>query len=160
MGVFVGVSSSDSALERQASGARPEIYEATGASHAIVANRISYLLDLTGPSLAVDTACSSSLTAFHIALQSIRRGGVRCGSRRRSNHMSFGARLRGFLRMGRVLAPDGRPRAFSEGARDMYAARALPRSSCVGVKMPTHVVSECTRRSGEALSRTREEPTG
>ncbi len=115
MGVFVGVSSSDSALERQASGARPEIYEATGASHAIVANRISYLLDLTGPSLAVDTACSSSLTAFHIALQSIRRGECDAALVAGVNHMSS-ARVFEVLEDGEMLAPDGRPRAFSEGA--------------------------------------------
>ena len=39
-----------------------------------VANRASYFLNFTGPSLAVDTACSASLTAIHLACDAIRRG--------------------------------------------------------------------------------------
>jgi hypothetical protein len=38
-----------------------------------VANRVSWALDLCGPSLAVDTACSSSLTALHLAIESLRK---------------------------------------------------------------------------------------
>ncbi|MBD9735944.1 polyketide synthase, partial [Streptomyces sp. H28] len=50
--------------------------ELTGAhsSYWSVANRVSYLLDLSGPSYAVDSACSSSLTALHLACESLRRG--------------------------------------------------------------------------------------
>ena len=47
---------------------------APGTSHSVVSGRLSYLLDLRGPSLAVDTACSSSLVAVHLAVQSLRRG--------------------------------------------------------------------------------------
>lgn len=47
-------------------------YLGTGNAHSIAANRISYLLDLRGPSLAVDTACSSSLVAIHMACESLR----------------------------------------------------------------------------------------
>jgi acyl transferase domain-containing protein len=39
-----------------------------------MANRISYALDLTGPSVYLDTACSSSLTALHLAVGAIERG--------------------------------------------------------------------------------------
>jgi malonyl CoA-acyl carrier protein transacylase len=41
---------------------------------SIVPSRISYFMDLTGPSLLVDTACSSSLAAIHLACQAIRSG--------------------------------------------------------------------------------------
>lgn len=39
-----------------------------------VANRVSYFLNLQGPSFIVDTACSSSLTAIHLACESLARG--------------------------------------------------------------------------------------
>ncbi|HLJ24240.1 MAG TPA: SDR family NAD(P)-dependent oxidoreductase [Candidatus Acidoferrales bacterium] len=47
-------------------------YLGTGNAHSIAANRISYLLDLRGPSVAIDTACSSSLVAIHMACDSLR----------------------------------------------------------------------------------------
>jgi len=47
---------------------------AAGNISALIPNRISYALDLKGPSMIVDTACSSSLVALHIACQSIRNG--------------------------------------------------------------------------------------
>jgi acyl transferase domain-containing protein/acyl-CoA synthetase (AMP-forming)/AMP-acid ligase II/NADPH:quinone reductase-like Zn-dependent oxidoreductase/short-subunit dehydrogenase/acyl carrier protein len=47
-------------------------YLGTGNAHSIAANRISYLLDLRGPSMAIDTACSSSLVAIHMACESLR----------------------------------------------------------------------------------------
>ena len=47
-------------------------YLGTGNAHSITANRISYLLDLRGPSIAIDTACSSSLVAIHMACESLR----------------------------------------------------------------------------------------
>jgi acyl transferase domain-containing protein/acyl-CoA synthetase (AMP-forming)/AMP-acid ligase II/acyl carrier protein len=43
-----------------------------------IANRVSYLFNFQGPSLAVDTACSSSLTAIHLAIESIRSGASDC----------------------------------------------------------------------------------
>jgi acyl transferase domain-containing protein/NADPH:quinone reductase-like Zn-dependent oxidoreductase len=46
----------------------------TGILHSIVPNRLSYLLDLRGPSLSIDSACSSSLAAIHMGCQSLRSG--------------------------------------------------------------------------------------
>ncbi|KAJ7879268.1 hypothetical protein B0H14DRAFT_2341509, partial [Mycena olivaceomarginata] len=39
-----------------------------------LANRISYMLDITGPSVQLDTACSSSLTGLHLAIQAVEAG--------------------------------------------------------------------------------------
>jgi polyketide synthase PksM len=47
-------------------------------AHSSIANRVSYLFNFQGPSMAVDTACSSSLTAIHVALESIQSGSSTC----------------------------------------------------------------------------------
>ena len=48
-----------------------EAHTASGVADCILANRVSYVLDLRGPSEAVDTACSSSLVAIHRAARAI-----------------------------------------------------------------------------------------
>ncbi|MEM9506113.1 MAG: alpha/beta fold hydrolase [Cyanobacteria bacterium P01_E01_bin.35] len=73
-GVFIGISSSDYSQLRFHYGSALDAYVGTGNAHSIAANRLSYLLDLKGPSLAVDTACSSSLVALHLASQSLKTG--------------------------------------------------------------------------------------
>eukprot|EP00049_Salpingoeca_infusionum_P016006 m.319927 g.319927 ORF g.319927 m.319927 type:complete len:4290 (+) comp15991_c1_seq6:393-13262(+) len=49
-------------------------FSGTGAGRALMANRISYTLGLTGPSISVDTACSASLVAIHLAEQALNLG--------------------------------------------------------------------------------------
>ncbi|GAA2069421.1 hypothetical protein GCM10009801_19040 [Streptomyces albiaxialis] len=75
-GVFFGQATHDHAM--LLGGADPRAaqgpYTNPGLSHAITANRLSYLWDLRGPSLTVDTACSSSLVAVHLAARSLRSG--------------------------------------------------------------------------------------
>ncbi|MEM9595588.1 MAG: beta-ketoacyl synthase N-terminal-like domain-containing protein, partial [Acidobacteriota bacterium] len=76
-GVFVGVSTNDYLHLKIRHGddlRHLNAYSGLGNANSICANRLSYLLDLGGPSLAVDTACSSSLTALHLAVESLRRG--------------------------------------------------------------------------------------
>jgi len=51
-----------------------ELYSGTGSANTVVANRISYFLDLHGPSVVIDTACSGALVAIHMACQSLRQG--------------------------------------------------------------------------------------
>ncbi|MEZ4821376.1 MAG: polyketide synthase [Ignavibacteria bacterium] len=73
-GVFMGVCSYDYARFSVGEKDLFDVYTGTGTSLSIVSNRLSYLLDLRGPSISVDTACSSSLVAIHQACRSIRSG--------------------------------------------------------------------------------------
>ncbi|WP_454199282.1 thioester reductase domain-containing protein [Nocardia sp. Marseille-Q1738] len=79
-----------------------------------VANRVSYHLGFSGPSLAVDTACSASLTALHLACASLRRGEsayALAGGVNVSIHP--GKYL--LLGYGRWASTDGRCRSFGAG---------------------------------------------
>jgi acyl transferase domain-containing protein/NADPH:quinone reductase-like Zn-dependent oxidoreductase/SAM-dependent methyltransferase/acyl carrier protein len=122
-GVFVGISSYDYGgmqyRENERSGI--DAYTNVGAALCIAANRISYLFDLRGPSLAVDTACSSSLVAAHLACQSIWDG--KC-------ELAFVAGVNLILRpevtigfsKASMLAPDGRCKSFDARANGYVRA--------------------------------------
>lgn len=72
-GVFVGVISNDYGMHiNQASLIGKSSYR--WADPYQIPNRISYFLNLNGPSMAIDTACSSSGTAIHLACESMKRG--------------------------------------------------------------------------------------
>ncbi|KAH8658350.1 polyketide synthase [Xylariales sp. PMI_506] len=61
-------------------GRDPEVspgYRFTGTGPSMLANRVSYVFDLRGPSMTLDTACSSGLVALHQACMSIRAGEVK-----------------------------------------------------------------------------------
>ena len=73
-GVFAGACSSDYGYLTSTDLGRVDAWSNTGGALSIIANRLSYFLDLRGPSVAVDTACSSSLLAVHLASQSLRTG--------------------------------------------------------------------------------------
>lgn len=73
-GVYIGIASADYSLRLADDLASINSSVATGNTASIAANRISYVLDLHGPSMALDTACSSSLVAFHQACQAIGSG--------------------------------------------------------------------------------------
>ncbi len=73
-GVYVGVTSTDYEEKLGQSSENVEAYSLTGMARTIIANRVSYLLNLKGPSSAIDTACSSSLVAIHRAVRAIQQG--------------------------------------------------------------------------------------
>ncbi len=73
-GVFIGISSGDYTTLQFAAPAHLDAYTSSGSALSIAANRLSYLLDWHGPSMAIDTACSSSLVAVHLACQHLRLG--------------------------------------------------------------------------------------
>ncbi|UKD58661.1 aminotransferase class I/II-fold pyridoxal phosphate-dependent enzyme [Amycolatopsis sp. FU40] len=114
-GVFVGISSNDYATLRSAGHDEPDLYTATGNAHAIAANRLSYLLDLRGPSLALDTACSSSLVAVHLACRSLRERECGLALAGGVNLMLSPLPSVAFAQ-GRMLAAQGRCRVFDDAA--------------------------------------------
>ncbi|MBE3000046.1 SDR family NAD(P)-dependent oxidoreductase [Nocardiopsis sp. HNM0947] len=73
-GVFVGASSTEYGHVTMGDLNGIEGWSAPGAALSVIANRLSYQLDLRGPSLTLGTACSSSLSAVHTALRSLRSG--------------------------------------------------------------------------------------
>ena len=73
-GVFIGISNHDYSQLQLHQSTELNAYFGTGNAASVAANRLSYVLDLRGPSWAVDTACSSSLVSVHQACQSLRQG--------------------------------------------------------------------------------------
>ncbi len=114
-GVFAGASGFDFEEVTFSRGARITAHTLSGLSHAILANRISYLFDLRGPSATIDTACSSSLVALHRAVVSIQRGECRAalagGVSVILSPLSYVA-----LSQTRMLSPEGRCKAFDSEA--------------------------------------------
>jgi phthiocerol/phenolphthiocerol synthesis type-I polyketide synthase B len=73
-GVFAGACYTDYGYLAALDLASVDAWSNPGGALSIIANRLSYFLDLRGPSVTVDTACSSSLVALHLACQSLRIG--------------------------------------------------------------------------------------
>ncbi|MGW2811822.1 type I polyketide synthase, partial [Streptomyces sp. NPDC001450] len=74
-GVFVGAIWDDYAsLARRLGPEAVGRHTLSGLNRGIIANRLSYVLGLRGPSLTVDAGQSSSLVAVHLACESLRRG--------------------------------------------------------------------------------------
>ncbi|MFI9076355.1 type I polyketide synthase [Streptomyces sioyaensis] len=73
-GVFVGVMGNEWAQLHMTDYDRITAHLGSGNGYCMIANRVSYHLDLKGPSWAVDSACSSSLVAVHQACVALRGG--------------------------------------------------------------------------------------
>jgi polyketide synthase PksN len=74
VGVFVGAMNNDHSHVTEDLLVHHNTYFGPGAVDSELANRISYVFDVRGPSLTVKTACSSSLTALHLACSAIKSG--------------------------------------------------------------------------------------
>jgi acyl transferase domain-containing protein len=117
-GVFAGVYQADYSAFQFDDLDKVDAYVASGLSHAIVANRVSFLFDLRGPSLAIDTACSSSLVAFHLACQSLRRQECNMALAGGVNLILSPLFTLPVAKWG-MLAPDGRCKTFDARADGM-----------------------------------------
>ncbi len=117
LGVFVGISHND----YQGIQSTPSdhfgisAHTPTGSAHSIAANRISYCLNLRGPSVAMDTACSSALTAVHSACEHIWAGR---GDAALAGGVTVMIAPGGFIGFSQaaMLSPEGRCAAFDASA--------------------------------------------
>jgi polyketide synthase PksN len=83
-------------------------------SAASVANRVSYALNLNGPSMTLDTMCSSSLTAIHIACQDLKLGRTSLAIAGGVN-VSIHPNKYLALSAGQFISSDGHCQSFGEG---------------------------------------------
>ncbi|QYF93473.1 SDR family NAD(P)-dependent oxidoreductase [Massilia sp. PAMC28688] len=114
VGVFAGITRQGYNLHGTQSARRERKFH-PHTSFGSLANRLSYLLDITGPSMPIDTMCSSSLTAIHEACEQIRRGDCALAFAgavnlytHPSNYVDMASQY--------ALSPDGRCRSFGAGA--------------------------------------------
>ncbi|MGK7942439.1 MAG: type I polyketide synthase [Crocosphaera sp.] len=114
-GVFIGISNNDYARYSFQDSSKITAYSGIGNALCIAANRLSYYLNLKGPSLSIDTACSSSLVAVHYACQSLRlkesdlclAGGV---------NLILSPELTLTFSQARMMSPEGRCKTFDASA--------------------------------------------
>lgn len=114
-GVFIGIGNYDYGRFLCSDFSNINSHNGTGLTLSIAANRLSYFLDLHGPSMAIETACSSSLVAVHSACQSLRSG--------ESNLVIAGGislmlspDMTITFSQARMMAPDGRCKTFDASA--------------------------------------------
>jgi acyl transferase domain-containing protein len=123
-GVFVGCVTGDYQFILKENQVLSEAYSLLGNMASILAARISYALNLKGPSIAIDTACSSSLVTVHLACESIRSGtselalagGVMIYSTPQIYIWSSNAGL---------LSPEGKCKAFDSRADGMVLSEGV-----------------------------------
>lgn len=115
-GVFIGISSNDYVrLEGNSNMQKQSPYWGTGNAFSIIANRLSYVLDIHGPSMAIDTACSSSLVAVHQACMSLLKNECSMALTGGVNLLLQPDLSITFAKSG-MLAPDGKCKTFDAEA--------------------------------------------
>jgi polyketide synthase PksN len=118
VGVFIGAMNEDFTWIASELQARSEDYLGPGSVSSELSNRISFLMNLHGPSLTLSTACSASLTAVHLARRAILAGdcdAALVGGVNLSLHQSKYQLLHDM----KVLSPDGQERTFDDGANGL-----------------------------------------
>jgi amino acid adenylation domain-containing protein len=114
-GVYVGAMNADyRELLREANQAA-DSHELFGNALSSLAGRLSYFLNLKGPSLVVDTACSSSAVALHLACAALKTGEIDFAlAAGITIHLS--RREHGLMAHAGMLARDGRCKTFDDSA--------------------------------------------
>jgi malonyl CoA-acyl carrier protein transacylase len=114
-GVFVGIGNYDYCRLLSKDISQTNAYDGTGNTLSIAANRLSYILNLRGPSVVIETACSSSLVALHFACRSLQSGeSDMCLVGGVSLMLSPGPFIT--YSHARMMSPDGRCKTFDASA--------------------------------------------
>ena len=116
-GVYIGALTLDNMLTQMSTQNCQNIgpHSAASSTMTMLSNRLSYFLDVHGPSLSVDTACSSSLVAFHLACQAVWNDECEMALVGAVNVM-FRPEYMVAMCKGQFLAPDGRSKSFDQRA--------------------------------------------
>ncbi|MFE1163572.1 type I polyketide synthase, partial [Streptomyces sp. NPDC058829] len=167
-GVFTGVMGDDyAALARRPGPGALTRHSLTGLNRGIIANRISFTLGLTGPSITVDTGQSSSLVAVHLACESLRSGASALA-------LAGGVQLNlaaenavGAARFG-ALSPDGRCFTFDARANGyvrgegggVVVLKPLEQAVADGDSVYCVILGSATNNDGATDGLTRPSPDG
>ena len=160
-GVFIGASGSDYYRMIDWAHIAIEPHFGTGASLAVLANRISYFFDWRGPSIVIDTACSSSLVAVHQAVQSIGSGECVQALVGGINIICHPANSIAYYKSG-MLAHDGKCKTFddkadgyvrSEGAV-MFLLKRLSQAEADGNSIYATIKGSASSHGGQAAGLT------
>ena len=112
-GIFIGHNTSDYRESLFKDPDTAPMYTFSGSTKTSLANRISWLFDLHGPSFSLGTACSSSLVALHLACQSLRTGECYMAIVGGVN-LLLNPEMFMFLSNQHFLSPDGKCKSFEE----------------------------------------------
>ena len=166
-GVYVGASWHDYELLRRDRGALATPHSTVGNALDMIAARVSYFLELRGPSLAVETGCSSSLVALHLACRALHTGEIDGALVGGVNLILTPDVSVGLTRFG-GLSPDGRCKAFAasangfvrgEGVIAIYV-KTLARALADGDRIRGIVVATAVNNDGGGKSLVTPSPAG
>ncbi|KAJ5900212.1 polyketide synthase [Penicillium subrubescens] len=100
------------------------LYRVSGSGDFMLPNRVSYEMDLTGPSMTVRTGCSAALVALHEACLAVSRGDCE-GAIVGGANLIMGPGMTTAMTEQGVLAPDGSCKSFSADANGYARGEAI-----------------------------------
>ncbi|RWA06745.1 hypothetical protein EKO27_g8349 [Xylaria grammica] len=122
---------------------------AIGVGRAIMANRLSYFLNIKGPSITIDTACSGSLVGLDLACRAIQSGDVNTAIVATSNLYLNPEHAMDIGNVGQAHSPSGLCHVFDMDADGYVKAEAV---SCVIVKRLSDAIRDRNGRTGGIAS--------
>ncbi|KAI1291193.1 acyl transferase domain-containing protein [Xylaria venustula] len=158
VGVFIGNFGDDWA---EMLGSDPQQYGGhlvLGANDFSLANRVSYEMGLTGPSVTIRTACSAALVALDAACTAIARGDCTSAIVGGTSLIMAPSMTAKMEEMG-VLSPDGSCKAFSADADGYARAEAInavyikPLGDALRDKSPVRAVLRATAVNNNGKSK-------